>query len=254
MVLVEHKADCCGCGACALICPTGAIRMKTDENGCVYPEIQQEKCISCGLCKARCAFQHADTKTNERQQVYALCRKDSERLMRSASGGVFAAIAEQWIEAGGIVYGAALSRRGEVLVPVHLQASTAEELEPLLGSKYVQSDVTAAYPAVRQNLREGRQVLFSGTPCQVAGLKSYLKQEYENLLTIDLVCHGVPGADWFAGYLSELEKRLGGKVQDFRFRDKHHGWGLNARLEYQKRGRHIRKNSQAMRPLTTNCF
>ena len=235
-IMYDDKKLCCGCGVCALVCPKQAIVMEPDSYGFVYPHIKKEICISCGLCERACSFQKQSS-NNMPKAVYALSRKDSQRLMDSASGGVFAGIAEQWIEQGGIVFGVALLQRNETLNPSHTMAQTKEELLPLLGSKYVQSDLGTAYSDTKNLLDRGKKVLFSGTPCQVAGLKNWLKNDYGGLLTIDLVCHGVPSSAMFQNYLEVESKKIGHSIEDFRFRDKGKGWGLNAKLIYSEQGK-----------------
>ena len=234
-LLFNDKKSCCGCGVCALICPKQAIVMKRDSLGFLYPNLKKELCISCGLCEKMCAFQKK-TKNDRPETVYALARKDTQHLMNSASGGVFACIAEKWIEDGGIVFGVALLSDGGILTPSHIMAQTKEELRPILGSKYVQSYLGTAYSDIKNLLDSGRKVLFSGTPCQVAGLKSWLKKDYFGLLTIDLVCHGVPSAAMFQDYLAVESNKLGHPIEDFQFRDKEKGWGLNAKMIYCEYG------------------
>lgn len=234
-IIFDDKKLCCGCGVCALVCPKQAIIMEGDSSGFLYPRLEKENCISCGLCKSACTFQKQPN-NDMPKAVYALTRKDTQRLMESASGGVFAGIAEQWIEQGGVVYGVALLQRDKTLMPCHTMAQTKEELRLLLGSKYVQSDLGTAYSDIKKMLDSGEKVLFSGTPCQVAGLKSWLKKDYRGLLTIDLVCHGVPSATMFQDYLAVISKKIGHPIEDFRFRDKEKGWGLNAKLIYNEQG------------------
>lgn len=239
-VLYNTKKDCCGCGTCSIMCPRKAIIMEKDEFGFVYPRIQEENCISCGLCTEICAFQHRKEGTAP-QAVYALSRKNQKRLLNSASGGVFAAIAEQWISEGGIVFGAALLSLDGHLSPHHASAQTADELALLLGSKYVQSNLGNIFFEVKNQLDTGRKVLFSGTPCQIDALNIYLKKSYANLLTMDLICHGVPSAAMFADYLNLESKKIGAPIADFKFRDKANGWGLNARIIYTKNSKSVSK-------------
>lgn len=226
--IVASPTDCCGCGACAHICPKGAIDMKQDENGFLYPAVDEEKCVACGLCVKTCAFQARTTPTSE-QEVYAAAAEDADRA-QSASGGMFASLAQAVIEDGGAVYGCALEYEDNQLWPRHVCVTEIRDLIRLKGSKYVQSDLENTYPDVRRRLDAGQTVLFSGTPCQVAGLKGYLPRDYENLFTIDLVCHGVPSGKMFRDYIAFEEQQLGAKITSFRFRDKSTGWKLHGAM------------------------
>ena len=224
VVLFDKKENCCACGACYNICPKNAIEMVVDEYGFKYPKIDYTKCISCGACKRVCAFQNVIEK-NEPLQVVAAARKDENKIMKSASGGIFAVFAEYFLSIGGIVYGAALVKENNTLVPKHIGIDELKDLPKLLGSKYVQSDIGNVYKEIRTLLNNKKQILFSGTPCQVAGLKAFLGKKYENLFTIDIICHGVPNAEFLKGYLEILEKKFNGEILDFKFRDKKDGWG-----------------------------
>lgn len=224
IILFDKKENCCACGACYNICPRNAIEMIVDEYGFKYPKINYDKCIGCGACKRVCAFQNVIEK-NEPLQVIAAARKDENKIMKSASGGIFAVFAEYFLSIGGIVYGSALVNENDTLVPKHIGINSLENLDKLLGSKYVQSDIGNVYKEIRTLLNDKKQILFSGTPCQVAGLKAFLGKEYDNLFTIDIICHGGPNAEFFKGYLEILEKKFNGKILDFKFRDKKDGWG-----------------------------
>lgn len=224
VILFDKKENCCACGACYNICPRNAIEMIVDEYGFKYPKINYDKCIGCGACKKVCAFQNVIEK-NEPLQVVAAARKDEDKIMKSASGGIFAVFAEYFLSIGGIVYGSALINENDTLVPKHIGIDNLKDLQKLLGSKYVQSDVGNVYKEIRTLLNNKKHILFSGTPCQVAGLKAFLGKEYDNLFTIDIICHGVPNAEFFKGYLEILEEKFNGKILDFKFRDKKDGWG-----------------------------
>jgi len=225
--LFERKSDCCGCSACASVCPKQAIAMRADEYGFLYPVIDEDKCIACGLCKSVCAF----SKENENPtpiEAYAVQAREDKLLENSASGGVFAVLAGEFLARGGAAAGCAMVQSDGGLTPRHVVIRSADELPVLQGSKYVQSSIGDGYKKVKELLDGGLPVLFSGTPCQVDGLRRFLLgKEYPNLLTVDLICHGVPSAKMFSDYLSVFEKKLGGTVTEFRFRDKSDGWGLN---------------------------
>lgn len=242
IVLFTDKKDCCACGACVNICPKDAISMKEDEFGFLYPEIDHEKCIQCRSCLKVCAYQHQEV-SNTIKDAYVALAKEKEISQKSASGGIFAAVAKEILNGGGVVFGCSFEQQSGIICAEHIMIERVEDLEKLQGSKYVQSFIGTAYQRVKQELEKGRLVLFSGTPCQIAALGSFLgKVEFQNLLTIDIICHGVPGAKFFESYIKEFEKNLGGKIIAFKFRDKTGGWGLKGSVEYiNKRGIHKKK-------------
>ncbi len=213
------EASCTGCGACYNICPHGAITMKENSEGFLYPEIDNEACVRCGLCSKICPVNHPDYGMSETPEFYA-AMADDELRQNSSSGGVFPLLAAEILKNGGVVAGAAYTEdfRGVE----HILAEDEETLKKLKSSKYVQSNTGRCYSEVQKMLRAGREVLFTGTPCQVAGLKAYLKKDYENLFVVDIICHGVPGPKVFRKYLDELN--LGGKLISVNFRDKANGW------------------------------
>ena len=232
IVLFEDKKDCCGCGACMNKCPKDAISMVEDEYGFVYPQIDRELCISCGACKNACGFQRRQ-ELQEPRRVYALASKDRDSLKRSASGGAFYTIAENILAQGGVVYGAGYDRVDDCLYPRHMSVEKLEDLQQLQGSKYVQSDTGTCFREIKALLAEGRQVLFSGTPCQVAGLRQFLGKDHDNLILVEIICHGVPNRKMFRDFIRYKESKLNGKIIDFRFRDKTKGQGYITRTDYQ---------------------
>lgn len=232
IILFNDKKECCDCTACKSICPKDAIYMYLDEYGFEYPKIDKKKCIECGLCKKVCSFQNVK-ETNNPIKTYVGVSNDENIILKSASGGAFAAIAQMYLENNGVVFGAAFD---DNLNPVHIGVSDIKLLYKLQGSKYVQSSIENTYKEAKKCLIEGKKVLFSGTPCQIAGLKGYLMKEYENLLTIDIICHGVPSSKFFKDYLKVMEEKLGGKIKEFNFRDKSLGWGLNGSIIYDNNG------------------
>ncbi|MCH5184041.1 MAG: Coenzyme F420 hydrogenase/dehydrogenase, beta subunit C-terminal domain [Oscillospiraceae bacterium] len=232
IVLFENPADCCGCGACANACPKQAIELQKDAYGFLYPAIRADRCVSCGLCKEVCAFQKKEELPLPRH-AYAVQSQREEVLKKSASGGVFAMIALHILEQGGVVAGCALEWTADGVTPRHILIDSPGDLVALQGSKYVQSAVGDVYQRVKNALDSGKQVLFSGTPCQVDGLNAFLRgKAYANLLTMDLICHGTPNADLFAEYIKTLEKKVSGTIVDFKFRDKSASWGLNGSYIY----------------------
>lgn len=232
IVLFEDKKNCCSCGACMNVCPKQAIEMKIDEFGYSYPFINEEKCIQCGACKRVCAFQNG-VEVKATVEAYAAATKNQDTLMNTASGGIFSQIAKNVLSNGGCVCGVALERSDDTLIPKHTMIYSVEDLEKLQGSKYAQSVTGDIFQHVKKELENGKQVLFSGTPCQVAGLRAYLKKDYDNLLLVDIICHGAPSTKMFQDYISNQQKKLKGKIIDYKFRDKKYGQGYVSKITYQ---------------------
>jgi ferredoxin len=205
-----------------------------DKEGFLYPKVDLETCIDCGLCEKVCPIINQDSE-REPQEVYAAKNDDETIRLKSSSGGVFTLLAEKIIEDGGVVFGARFNENWEV---VHDYTDTVEGLEPFRGSKYVQSAIGESYKQVETFLKAGRKVMFTGTPCQIAGLKKFLRKDYKNLLAVDFVCHGVPSPLVWRMYLEEEVARQGdaGKnsvlaspkdapvLTGVNFRDKSVGW------------------------------
>lgn len=220
---------CTGCFACKQVCAKGAIHIKEDK-GFRYPEIDASLCVNCGLCTKSCPVLNPRTlaKDNKENTVsYAIWNNNLKDRMNSSSGGAFSALADKTIKEGGIVYGAAWD---EAMQLNHIGVVDNEGLEALRRSKYVQSNTDGVFKDVKQQLKSGRLVLFCGTPCQIAGLLSFLgNKDYPNLITVGVVCHGVPSQRSFDKYLREVEEENNVKVFDCNFRSKNRGWrtGLN---------------------------
>lgn len=233
--LFSDKKDCCGCGACMNICPKNAITMEPDQDGFIYPVINSDLCIACGACKKACNYQN-DHELNEPKKAFAAVNKNEKQLMLSASGGVFSAIAIKILKEGGVVFGATLSFDNGYANPHHIGIEAIDDLPKLQGSKYVQSKIGDTYRQAKRYLLEGRKVLFSGTPCQIDGLYGYLKKDYDGLITVDVICHGVPNDILFNEYLQvEKKKRAAKSITGYAFRDKRKGWGMNSRIDYVKK-------------------
>ena len=220
MIQITNKKDCSGCGACANICPKNCIRMERDEMGFAYPVVDADSCINCGRCEVVCPILNP-AKENSPRAVLGAKNRDEAVRSTSSSGGTFFELAKATISRGGIVYGCALD---EKLVARHIGVDTVDDLSALKGSKYVQSDVGTIYREVKKYLTEGREVLYSGTPCQIAGLKNYLGKEYDKLLLIDVLCHGVPSPGVFEDYLAYLGERFGSRPISVNFRNKEKSW------------------------------
>lgn len=218
----NNKRDCSGCTACMNACPTAAITMQEDNEGFLYPVINEQTCINCGLCRKVCSWEHPKYDGNEEPIVLASVLKDKTERQRSTSGGGFYAIAQWIINQGGVVYGAAFD---DNLQLHHIGAETIEELQKLRGSKYLQSNLGSAFKDLERNLKAGRWCYFTGTGCQVAGLKAFLHKDYPTLVTSDLVCHGVPSQKIFNEHISYMEKKYKDKVSYYCFRDNKGGTG-----------------------------
>ena len=223
MIRLANKELCSGCTACASKCPHRAISMRRDRLGFAYPEIDMAACTDCGICEAVCPFQgHAHR--NSVIEVYAVRHKDMKQLAASQSGAAFVALSDVILSRGGVVYGAGY---GEGFKVVHGRAVSPSERDAFRGSKYVQSELGTVFAQVKADLLDGKHVLFSGTPCQVAGLKSYLHSGgklYENLYLVDLVCHGVASPYVWRDYLWYLERAYKHDIVAVNFRDKIFGW------------------------------
>lgn len=232
IVLFDQNKDCCACGACANICPKNAITMVENEQGFVYPKINTDYCIECGACMRTCGFKTKISPVEFQQKIFAFASKNKDILTKSASGGAFAEIAKYVLSnKAGVVYGAVEESREQNWKIHHKRIESIEDLEMLQGSKYVQSEIGTAYREIKKDLLDGRNVLFSGTPCQVDGLNNFLGREYDNLLTVDIICHGVPSQKMFTDFLKYQEGKLNKKIERFIFRDKSKGQGMISRID-----------------------
>ena len=225
MIDQKQKKDCCGCGACAQACPVQAIAMKEDERGFLFPVIHYDRCKNCGICDREPA-------------IYGINHRDDEVRKNSTSGGAFTAISDYVLARNGVVYGAAYQPDLSVVTK---RATTPAERDECRGSKYVQCDTKDSYIQIKQDLEAGRLVLYTGTPCQIAGLRSFLQKEYENLLTAEVICHGVPNNRMWHAFLDLAEKAAGARVADACFRDKSEtGWHHpRTKLTYQDGKEHV---------------
>lgn len=224
-MIKKNARDCCGCTACAAICNKNAITMQPDVLGFKYPVVDVRKCVECGLCDKVCSFSDNYDTSEILNEIgaYAVRHKNKEEVFTSRSGGTFIAISDWILSSNGIVYGAAFASDFSV---IHKRATTKEESRQFKGSKYVQSDLCNVFRSIKKDLKDGHLVLFSGTPCQISGLKSYIGQELrKNLFLVDIVCHGVPGPNIWSAYLSYIKKKYKGDITQVNFRDKSElGW------------------------------
>lgn len=217
-----NKNECSGCSACLNVCPVNAITMQEDKEGFFYPIINRQVCVECGLCRKVCSWANPSYDNLSEPQVIASVLKNKSERVQSTSGGVFFAIAQWIIKEGGVVYGAAFDNKLQLH---HVSAETMDELQKLRGSKYIQSDLGNIFKDIKQNLDDNRRCYFTGTGCQVAGLKAYLRKDYPKLITSDLVCHGVPSQRLFNEHIAYMEQKFHDKIIDYRFRDYKMGSG-----------------------------
>lgn len=276
MITIRDKKDCCGCHACASICVKHCITMQLDEEGFLYPIVNKDACTDCGLCEKICPVIN-QSESCKPLKVYAAKNKDEEIRRQSSSGGIFTLLAEKVINEGGVVFGARFDEEWNV---VHSWTDTIEGIASFRGSKYVQSTIGDTYREAREFLKQGRKVLFSGTPCQIAGLKKFLLKDYDNLLTIDVVCHGVPSPLVWRTYLDETREQLRAKrgvgqnsvpssmdelpvITGISFRDKTNGWtkyGFRLRYAASEAAENtvptsaIKKEKDFLQPFTENIF
>ena len=216
---------CFGCRACEKSCGKNAIVMSLDEEGFLRPTLDEEKCVECGLCLRSCPVVHGEDIKRSSLKVYAAQAKDEDILMKSSSGGMISVIADFVLSNNGVVFGAAYDENLNVR---HVKAESVAELEGMRGSKYFQSDTCDTYVSVKQELKNGRLVYYTGTPCQIAGLRLFLRKEYSNLVTSDLICHGTPSSKIFHLFLKQMEKERFCRIVDYHFRDKRKGWGCSS--------------------------
>lgn len=225
MIEIKNPADCCGCTACASICNHDAITMKPDALGFLYPEVDKVNCVDCGLCEKVCPIQSRKEidKTKETPLQYKAIRiKDEDVLEVSSSGGAFSMLANIIFGIGGVVCGVEYTENG---MARHTIIERKNDLYKLRGSKYVQSDILGIFQEVKNRLKRGQYLLFSGTPCQIDGLKHFLRKEYSNLLTVDLVCHSIPSPMVYKDYMSYCSKVLGHEIKSIDMRYKNtYGW------------------------------
>mgnify|MGYP004649808099 FL=1 len=215
---------CSGCGACEQICPKSAISMTPNDEGFLYPEVGSSLCVECRLCEKICPVLNVKTSTDfsERKAYAAICRDEKIRL-ESSSGGMFTVLAEKVIADGGVVFGAEFDSDFSVR---HGWTDSVFGLERFRGSKYLQSRTESSFSECRKFLDDGRKVLYTGTPCQIAGLKAFLKKDYENLFTVDVICHGVPSPALWQKYIKFREKKSASRIVKTAFRRKNDGWKL----------------------------
>lgn len=253
MIKITNLVDCCGCASCVQVCPKKCISFKEDKQGFRYPFVNNSLCIDCGRCEKVCPI-YKDHLVKTPIVVYAAKNKNEVIRRASSSGGIFSILAEQVITDGGVVFGAKFDENWEV---VHDYTETIDGLAAFRGSKYLQSRIEDNYKKVKVFLQNGRKVLFSGTPCQIAGLKSFLQKDYDNLVCVDFVCHGVPSPKVWRKYNFEIAKKnernllsrfffsnCRSLVKGINFRDKSSGWKkFSLTFSFSETSGKIEKNS-----------
>ena len=203
MIKITDKKDCCGCAACVQRCPKQCISLKEDGEGFLYPVVDESLCVGCGLCEKVCPIINRPKKLPVKEVLAVKNRNEDER-MASSSGGVFVALAKKVIDQGGVVFGAVFDENWEVK---HTCAESMDGVRPMMGSKYVQSRIGDTFRQAEKFLKDGRKVLFTGSPCQITALHNYLRKDYPNLLSVDFLCHGVPSPGVWRRYLDEVFDR-----------------------------------------------
>ena len=256
----SSKEMCSGCRACLEICPTKAITMCKDEEGFEYPQINQEKCINCGSCSRLCSFKRENIEhTKLPRTIIGAKIKDEKERATSRSGGLFSALANYIISQNGVVYGCKL---GENLEVHHARATTKQEIDEFKGSKYVKSNLKEIYIQIKEDLNQGKIVLFSGTSCEIAGIKVALKGlDTSKLYLCDIICHGVPSPLIYEEYIKFIENKEGQKVKSIDFRDKSFGWSTHKETLTFKNNKKLSVNyftelfysHHILRPSCYNC-
>ena len=231
----QNPADCCGCRACEQICGHKALTFATDKEGFLYPVLDVGKCMDCGLCEKVCPMMCPSGVLHEEGEAYAAQYLNVDDLKTSSSGGGFIAIAKHVINNDGVVYGATYQNGPWV---AHERVDNLSGVEKLKGSKYVQSDTHDVFSMIKEDLKTGKIVYFTGTPCQVAGLRLFLRKDYANLITSDLICHGTPSPKVFANTVSHIEEKIDADFCDYSFRDKRiRGWSCSSSSSYKSRNK-----------------
>ena len=233
MIILIQKKECTGCSACYNICPKNAIEMIEDKKGFKYPNIDKEKCDNCKLCQKVCPILNSNI-VNNIPRAYAVINNNEITRNQSSSGGVFSLLAEYIIDNNGVVFGAAFDENWKVK---HYYKKKKKDIEKFRGSKYLQSTIGNTYKLAKEFLKIEKKVLFTGTPCQIEGLKSYLMKDYENLYTLDIICHGVPSPKVHDKYLEyQKNKFKTTKINKIEHRNKENGWkDFNLKIEFDKK-------------------
>lgn len=259
-MLAKNKLDCCGCQKCKLDCPVDAIEFKADQTGFIYPIINKVKCLSCKKCSTSCTFKNClktSIEVSFKPEIYAAKNRNEIDRMNSRSGGIFTAISDEFILNDNIVYGCLLDDKWKVK---HDKANDLIVRNKFRGSKYVQSDIASSFASVKKDLDNGKYVLFTGTPCQVDAIQSYIENK-ENLYTLDVICYGVSSPQFLLDYIQYIEHKYNGKLEQFDFRDKiKYGWKshnesfvINEKKYYSREYSFFFKKQLSLRPSCFQC-
>lgn len=225
---------CCGCSVCASVCSKNAIKLEENDKGFLVPYIDDSKCVDCGLCSKVCPFSKEKEIENNTLRAYSLELEDRTSLKLSTSGGAFTALSDAVLRNGGIVVGSVMEPDFSVH---HIIAEDSMTRDKMRGSKYVQSDTSGVWGKIMPAIKDGRQVLFTGTPCQCAAIRSLTNDKYPNLIVVDFLCHGVPSNKMFKDHIEFLDDYYGKKVTEYTFRDKKYGWNSYNNNIYTENGR-----------------
>ncbi|WP_281532025.1 Coenzyme F420 hydrogenase/dehydrogenase, beta subunit C-terminal domain [Anaerocolumna aminovalerica] len=265
MIEINQKEACCGCEACYNACPMQCIQMKYDAEGFKYPFVNKDTCINCGKCKKACPIINKKSIQYELEECYAAFNDNLTERLNCSSGGIFSLLASAVLSTGGVVVGTGMS--DDCRSTEHVIVNNLSELKTIYGSKYLQSNINDIFKKIKQQLEKGNVVLFSGTPCQVAGLQNYLVKPYDNLLCIDVICHGVPSPGLWKKNVDYIEKKIHSKLVSVNFRCKKYGghseYGIAYKNDKQKKAHYSSKeedpyiqmflNDLSLRPSCYNC-
>ena len=239
MIDIIDKKKCCGCTACENICPQRCIEMVEDAEGFLYPQIEKKRCISCNLCERVCPVQNKPNLSHIKLKTYVVRDKRKEILKNSTSGGVFTSVMEYILLQHGVVYGVIMDD-DRVIKHIRVDDISDPKLKMIPGSKYVKSEIRGIFQQVKCDLETSKVVCFSGTPCQVAGLKAFLCKDFENLITVDVVCRGNPSPLYWKKYVEYQEKRNNSRITEAKFRSKTYGYHSGSmRLTFENGKKYI---------------